>query len=189
MGSAMYAPTATSSGDAAGGNGATHTVIVAPSQGVLRYVPFALNASVGDTIFFMWGANNHTVTKSSALTPCNKTSDALFASGTHDKDFTCTFTFRFTSAQHIHLFAVTQVVNSTDPTFFYCATPGHCAKGMFGIMYAFISFFLRANGGLMFSQQPSQHSARFYLSRCYDAICRCQRTFLSWFSLGCDSSD
>jgi len=29
---------------------------------------------------------------------------------------------------------VTQVVNDTNPTFFYCATPGHCAKGMFGIM-------------------------------------------------------
>ncbi|KAF9053631.1 hypothetical protein BDZ89DRAFT_288217 [Hymenopellis radicata] len=115
MGSATYAPTATSGGGS--GSGATHVVTVAPSQGVLRYVPFALNASVGDTILFMWGANNHTVTKSSALTPCNKTSDALFTSGSHDKDFT-----------------FTQVVNSTDPTFFYCATPGHCAKGMFGII-------------------------------------------------------
>jgi hypothetical protein len=29
---------------------------------------------------------------------------------------------------------VTQVVNDTNPAFFYCATPGHCQKGMFGIM-------------------------------------------------------
>jgi len=47
--------------------GATHTVIVAPTQGILRYVPFVVNASVGDTINFMWNANNHTVTKSSQL--------------------------------------------------------------------------------------------------------------------------
>jgi len=100
-----------------GGSGATHTVIVAPTQGVLRYIPFAVNASVGDTIKFMWGANNHTVTKSSSLLPCNKTADALFASGTQNKDF-----------------VFTQVVNDTSPTFFYCATPTHCQKGMFGII-------------------------------------------------------
>ena len=52
----------------AGGSGCmTHTVIVAPTQGVLRYVPFAINASVGDTVAFVWNANNHTVTKSSQL--------------------------------------------------------------------------------------------------------------------------
>lgn len=85
-----YAPTPTAahSGGVAG-TGATHTVIVAPTQGVLRYIPFAVNASVGDTIKFMWGANNHTVTKSSALLPCNRSSDALFISGVQNKDFVC----------------------------------------------------------------------------------------------------
>lgn len=86
---AAYTPTATNAGTGNQGSGATHTVIVAPTQGVLRYVPFAVNASVGDTIKFMWGANNHTVTKSSALLPCNKSSDALFTSGTQNKDFVC----------------------------------------------------------------------------------------------------
>jgi len=65
----------------------------------------------------MWGANNHTVTKSSELTPCNKTSDSPFASGEQNKGFT-----------------FTQVVNDTNPTFFYCGTPTHCQKGMFGII-------------------------------------------------------
>ena len=49
------------------GGASTHTVIVAPTQGILRYVPFVVNASAGDTINFMWNANNHTVTKSSQL--------------------------------------------------------------------------------------------------------------------------
>lgn len=83
-------PTATSvSGYGSSGSAATHTVIVAPTQGILRFVPFALNASVGDTVQFMWGANNHTVTKSSELTPCNKTSDAPFGSGEQNKGFVC----------------------------------------------------------------------------------------------------
>jgi plastocyanin len=117
---APYTPTTTSGSEGSegsSGNGATHTVIVAPSQGVLRYVPFAVNASVGDTIKFMWGANNHTVTKSSALQPCNKSSDALFASGIKSKDF-----------------VFTQVVNDTNPVYFHCAIPTHCQKGMFGII-------------------------------------------------------
>jgi len=113
----MYTATATNTPTNPTGTGATHTVIVAPTQGVLRYVPFAVNASVGDTIKFMWGANNHTVTKSSELLPCNKTSDALFVSGTQNQGF-----------------VFTQVVNDTSPTFFYCATPTHCQKGMFGII-------------------------------------------------------
>jgi hypothetical protein len=78
-----------SSNSYSSGSGATHTVWVAPTQGVLRYVPFALNASVGDTVKFVWGANNHTVTKSSALDLCNKTSSAPFASGEQNKTFVC----------------------------------------------------------------------------------------------------
>jgi len=116
---AMYTPppTATTGSSSGSGSGVTHTVIVAPTQGVLRYVPFAVNASIGDTVHFVWNANNHTVTKSSELELCNKTSDAPFASGTHDQGFT-----------------FDQVVNDTNPTFFYCGTPGHCQKGMFGII-------------------------------------------------------
>jgi plastocyanin len=114
---ASYTPSSTSSGGSSGGNGVTHTVIVAPTQGVLRYVPFALNASVGDTIQFMWNANKHTVTKSSELLPCNKTSDTPFASGVQSQGFT-----------------FSQVVNDTNPTFYYCGVPGHCEKGMFGII-------------------------------------------------------
>ena len=86
----MYMPPAsTPPSNMNSGNGVTHTVIVAPTQGVLRYVPFTLNASVGDTIMFMWGANNHTVTKSSQLEICNKTSDSPFASGEQNKSFIC----------------------------------------------------------------------------------------------------
>ncbi|KAI0064623.1 hypothetical protein BV25DRAFT_1836923 [Artomyces pyxidatus] len=115
--SSMAMPTQTGTSEGSYGTGATHTVWVAPTQGVLRYVPFATNASVGDTIKFIWGGNDHTVTKSSILGICNKTSDAPFASGTHNLSF-----------------VFTQVVNDTNPTFYYCGTPTHCQKGMFGII-------------------------------------------------------
>ncbi|KAH9951350.1 hypothetical protein B0H21DRAFT_718624 [Amylocystis lapponica] len=108
---------AASGGSGSSGSGVTHTVIVAPTQGVLRFVPFATEANPGDVVEFQWHANNHTVTKSSQLTPCNKTSDAPFATGEQNMPFT-----------------FQQVVNDTSPTFFYCGTVGHCEKGMFGII-------------------------------------------------------
>ncbi|KAK7014900.1 Phytocyanin domain-containing protein [Favolaschia claudopus] len=114
-----YQATATSDGSyGSKGNGATHTIIVAPHKGVFRMVPFATNASVGDTLEFHWGADGHTVTKSSSLLPCNKSSqDPVFATGTRNESF-----------------VFTQVVNDTNPLFYFCATPGHCEKGMFGII-------------------------------------------------------
>ncbi|TFK29901.1 hypothetical protein FA15DRAFT_186169 [Coprinopsis marcescibilis] len=118
-GPGKYAPTATET-ETGGvkGTGATHTVIVAPSQGVFRYIPFAINATVGDTVKFVWGANNHTVTKGSALQPCNRTADAQsFASGRKDQGFV------------FH-----QVVNDTSPTYFFCGVGAHCRSGMFGII-------------------------------------------------------
>ncbi|KAJ7156017.1 hypothetical protein C8R43DRAFT_884380 [Mycena crocata] len=117
-GGGSYQATATSGSEGSKGTGATHTVIVAPTKGVFRMMPFATNASVGDTIEFHWGADVHTVTKSSSLTPCNKSSDApVFASGTQNQSF-----------------VFTQVVNDTNPTFYFCGTPTHCQKGMFGII-------------------------------------------------------
>jgi len=134
-----------------GGSGATHTVIVAPTQGVLRYVPFAVNASVGDTVLFMWGANNHTVTKSSQLEICNKTSDSPFASGEQNQPF-----------------SFTQVVNDTNPTFFYCGTPTHCEKGMFGIINPPNAYQQPQSASNMMaslaSQNPSTQAAWTYAS-------------------------
>ncbi|KZT59813.1 hypothetical protein CALCODRAFT_408225, partial [Calocera cornea HHB12733] len=87
--------------------------------GVLRYIPYAINASVGDTISWQWHAGPHTVTKSSEATPCNKTLDNPFASGQQNASF-----------------VFNQVINDTSPIFYYCGVPGHCEKGMFGIVNA-----------------------------------------------------
>lgn len=115
--SVTWTPSATQSSDSgSSGSGITHTVIVAPTQGVLRYIPFSTNASIGDTVSFQWGAGPHTVTQSSALEVCNKTSiPTAFASGMQNKSF-----------------VFNQVVNDTKPIWFYCGVPGHCQKGMFG---------------------------------------------------------
>lgn len=106
-------------------------VIVAPSQGVLKFVPFTVKANPGDTIRYKWGAGPHTVrpafsppsatfadrprapplcdgrrpqaTKSSLLGICNATTVEPFTSGRLNK-----------SAEF------DQVVGSADPTFVFC---------------------------------------------------------------------
>jgi len=148
--SSMYMPPSTTSSGSSS-NGKTHTVIVAPTQGVLRYVPFALNASVGDTVKFVWGANVHTVTKSSQLSLCNKTGDQPFASGSQNKSF-----------------VFTQVVNDTNPTFYYCGTPTHCQKGMFGIINPPNAYMQPSSASMMMpslaGQYPSVQAAMSYTS-------------------------
>ncbi|EAU88576.2 glycoamidase [Coprinopsis cinerea okayama7 len=132
----QYKPTVTEQQHEATGTGATHTVIVAPTQGVLRYIPFAVNASVGDTIKFMWGADNHTVTKSTSLLPCNRTGEAAsFSSGIQNNGF-----------------VFTQVVNDTKPTYFFCNAPTHCQKGMFGIINPATQFASPSSVGLQMSK-------------------------------------
>jgi plastocyanin len=101
-----------------GTNGATHTIIVAPTKGVLRMVPFATEAAVGDTIEFIWHADQHTVTKGSALQLCNQSADAS----------------TFDTGLQNHSFSYLQVVNDTNPLYYYCAHPGHCQNGMFGVI-------------------------------------------------------
>jgi plastocyanin len=55
----------------------THTVMVAPVDGVPRFLPFALNATIGDTVRFIWaGKKEHSVTMSSSLSVCNKSQAA-----------------------------------------------------------------------------------------------------------------
>jgi plastocyanin len=100
--------------------GKLHTIIVAPEKGVLRYVPMSVDAEVGDTVRFVWMAGaEHTVTRSSALEVCNKTEAAnAFTSGIKtgpDGNFDF-------------------VVDTKEPTFFYCSVGQHCKSGMFGVI-------------------------------------------------------
>ncbi|KAF8319360.1 hypothetical protein DL93DRAFT_2074983 [Clavulina sp. PMI_390] len=111
-------PAATETSGNGGGSGTTHTVIVAPAPGVLRFYPFAVNASAGDIVHFQWNAGPHTVTQSSITTPCNKTAaPGAFASGIQNASFTFDIT-----------------VNDTNTLNFYCGVPNHCEKGMFGLV-------------------------------------------------------
>jgi plastocyanin len=106
------------------GTGVVHTVMVAPMMGVLRYFPFAVNATVGDTIRYVWSTPaNHTATLSSALAPCNRSARAEelnWASGVRN------------ASQGTQNFDV--LLTTDEQQFFYCSVAEHCEKGMFGMV-------------------------------------------------------
>jgi plastocyanin len=121
MPSAMYYPPTQTSSDQSmnagetGSNGVTHTIVVAPTQGVFRYMPFATNASVGDTVEFYWANGEHTVTQGSAVEICNKNPQGSLDSGKNSQGF-----------------KYSMVVKDEKPTWFYCAVADHCKQGMYG---------------------------------------------------------
>ncbi|WVQ69758.1 uncharacterized protein L199_007978 [Kwoniella botswanensis] len=100
------------------GEGMTHTVIVAPTKGVLRFVPFAIEGNEGDTVEFVWGAGPHSATLSDGQNVCNKsTTSNAFDSG----KLNATATFQTT-------------IIGSSPQFHYCTVGTHCTSGMFGII-------------------------------------------------------
>jgi plastocyanin len=112
-----YTPPPAEKSNDSGSGGPNYTIIVAPAQGVLRFVPSMATIPVGTTVEFVWNASNHTVSKGSSLEPCNKTADAFFTSGIQVQNFT-----------------FTQVINNTDPLYIYCAVGMHCKNGMFAMI-------------------------------------------------------
>jgi hypothetical protein len=63
---------------------------------------------------------------------------------------------------------VSQVVNDTNPTFYYCGTPTHCEKGMFGIINPPNAYqqpgSLSAMMSTLVSQNPSTNASWAYAS-------------------------
>jgi hypothetical protein len=63
---------------------------------------------------------------------------------------------------------VSQVVNDTSPTFYYCGTPTHCEKGMFGIINPPNAYqqpsSLAAMMPMLTSQNPSTNASWAYTS-------------------------
>ncbi|THH16494.1 hypothetical protein EW146_g4154 [Bondarzewia mesenterica] len=85
----------------------------------LTYEPSSVNASVGDTIQFLFMAKNHTVTQSAFASPCANLSTGGIDSG-----------FQAVSANSTLTPSYSFVLNDTTPLWFYCRQTGHCAKGM-----------------------------------------------------------
>jgi hypothetical protein len=140
----INSPTATIG--SGGLNGVTHPVVVAPTAGVLRFVLFAVEAAVGNNVEHVLGADLHTVTKGSALQLCNQSQDST--------------TFN-TGLQNQGL-SYLQPVNNPKPMYFYGAHPGHCTKGVFGI----INPLLLDNLALQAGSAQTMNTPKMGLCRC-----------------------
>jgi plastocyanin len=136
----------------------THTVMVAPVDGVPRFLPFALNATVGDTVRFIWtGKNQHSATMSSNLSVCNKSKVAdAFDSGLlsgKDGQKTCEYFKLPLKGMQLMCVRVVEVqVKNDQPMWFFCTFGNHCNKGMFGGVNLKSSFGDQKSVGVMMTK-------------------------------------
>ncbi|KAH9989073.1 Cupredoxin, partial [Russula compacta] len=84
----------------------------------LQFSPNQVNASVGDTVEFIFMPKNHTVTQSSFAAPCQPMANGL------DSNFQPVAP----NASNVPSFTVP--VNATTPLWFFCKQTGHCEQGM-----------------------------------------------------------
>ncbi|GJJ10764.1 hypothetical protein Clacol_004992 [Clathrus columnatus] len=105
----------------------THTIQVggvdAAGKPILRYNPPNITAAAGDSVTFVFGLKNHTVTQSSFGFPCAPIPPAL-------NDGNPGFDSNFLPPVNGQDQTFTIKVNDTKPIWGYCRQTGHCAQGM-----------------------------------------------------------
>ncbi|EKD16182.1 uncharacterized protein L3040_009583 [Drepanopeziza brunnea f. sp. 'multigermtubi'] len=99
-----------------------HSVTVGKSG--LVFDPSTITAQVGDKIEFHFFPSRHSVAQSSFAKPCEPLNATSFFSGG----------VTTAAGENANTFTIT--VNDTKPIWFYCAAPGHCARGMAGVINA-----------------------------------------------------
>jgi len=97
---------------------AQNNIQVQVGNGGLTFSPSSVNASVGDTVSFVFYPKNHTVTQSSFAAPCQPLSGGIDSS----------YQPVAAGATQVPSFSVT--VNATTPLWFYCRQSTHCEAGM-----------------------------------------------------------
>ncbi|KAI9053979.1 hypothetical protein LZ554_002923 [Drepanopeziza brunnea f. sp. 'monogermtubi'] len=97
-----------------------HSVTVGKSG--LVFDPSTITAQVGDKIEFHFFPSRHSVAQSSFAKPCEPLNATSFFSGGVST----------AAGENANTFTIT--VNDTKPIWFYCAAPGHCARGMAGVI-------------------------------------------------------
>lgn len=89
----------------------------------LVYSPSYINASPGDTVSFIFGSENHTVTQSSFTNPCQHDFDSATSGyAPSQNDLLTTNTAGSPVLQY--------TVADTTPQWFFCEQAKHCQKGM-----------------------------------------------------------
>ncbi|KAH9013073.1 Cupredoxin [Lactarius pseudohatsudake] len=84
----------------------------------LSFSPSSVNASVGDTVSFVFFPKNHTVTQSSFAAPCQPLASGIDSG------------FQPVAAGATTAPSFTLTVNATTPLWFYCRQSTHCESGM-----------------------------------------------------------
>lgn len=112
----------TTDGNTSVGEQVDHIVQVGGVYGT-QYFPSYVMAKAGDTVSFIFGTGNHTVTRSSFLDPCSHAGQTTTSGYIPSID-------DLSSADKGTAPVLRYTVDSTAPQWFYCAKADHCQRGM-----------------------------------------------------------
>jgi plastocyanin len=96
------------------------TIDIDAGENGFEFAPSSATAAVGDTVRIHFYPGGHSFVSSDFNSPC--TSNNVLNSGIVNSN----------SGQASMMYQFT--VNDTNPIWFYCGTPGHCAAGMSGVI-------------------------------------------------------
>ncbi|PMD47941.1 Cupredoxin [Hyaloscypha variabilis F] len=97
---------------------AAKTIVITAGSGGLAFSPDSVTADVGDILAFHFVSSIHSAVSGNFSSPCVQSSTGFDSGPVTSSD----------------VFQVT--VQSTDPMWFFCGTPGHCQAGMTGVVNA-----------------------------------------------------
>jgi len=101
--------------------GANHVVTLGEG-GALKFSPSTVNASIGDTVEFLFYPANHSVVQGNFDSPCTPR-DGGYYSG---------FFFNTKSGPSANSFVIS--ITDPNPIYLYCSQASHCNAGMVGII-------------------------------------------------------
>lgn len=126
----MPAPsgTTTSAGKPFGGNTKVHVIKVSDKNGSLTYSPSSISVPVGEMVQWHFYPKNHSVVQAAFSNPCEPVSNVMpnvttFFSG-----------YMPVKPSDSMLPALSMMVKTDKPFWYYCSKGDHCQDGMVGVI-------------------------------------------------------
>lgn len=124
----MMTPSGTSDAATPSGSTKVHVINVSDKNGSLIYSPASTTIPVGDMVQWHFYPKNHSVVQAAFSNPCEPLSNVMpnvttFYSG-----------YMPVSKNDTMMPALTMMVKSTMPFWYYCSQGNHCQDGMVGVI-------------------------------------------------------
>ena len=126
--SMMMMPSGTSGAAMPSGSMKVHVIKVSDKNGTLAYSPASTNVPVGEMVQWHFYPKNHSVVQAAFTNPCEPIGNVM-------PNMTTFFSgYMPVNAADTKMPALTMMVMTAQPFWFYCSQGSHCQNGMVGVI-------------------------------------------------------